>query len=411
MAAHDLLKAGIAVTLLERRPAAGGLGGTTVFEGRAGTYRFDFGGHRFITANAQLLALVEDLVGADLLHAERRSVIRLGGRTYDYPLSARNLLAAAPKGMLLGAAGDLLANAIHRPRVSADADFAAWTRARFGDTLYRTFFEGYTRKLWGIDPGDLSGDWASQRISLVDLRAVARRLLPGRNSAVRTYARGYRYPRLGFGMIFERLAQRVVAQGGEIRRGVTVTGFDFASGRITAVDTDQGRVPCDAVISTMPLPDMVRLTGGSSTLRFRGLRFFNMAMEVEDVSPYTWQYLSDPGILATRLQEPRRRSAEMAPPGHSSLMLEIPCDPGEPLWTMSDAELLPRLRRDLDELGIDTRAASGEHFSVRAATAYPLMVQGYQDERERAFRHLGALSNLIQSGLQGSFRYVFIFSP
>ena len=407
MAAHELLQAGIAVTLLERRPATGGLGGTTVFEGKAGSYRFDFGGHRFITANAKLLALVEELVGKDLLFAERRSVIRLGGRTYDYPLSAGNLLASAPKGMLLGAVRDLMINAMRQPTIAPDADFATWTRARFGDTLYRTFFEGYTRKLWGIDPSTLSGDWASQRISLVDLRDVAQRLLPGRQNAVRTYARGYRYPRLGFGMIFERLAARILEGGAEIRQGVTVTGFEIGSGRITAVETDQGRVPCDAVISTMPLPEMVRLTGGDCALRFRGLRFFNLPMQVEDVSPYTWQYLSDPCILATRLQEPKRRSSEMAPPGHSSLMLEIPCDPGDKLWAMPDAELWPLMQRDLQFLGIDADAASGEHFSVRAATAYPLMVQGYQLEREKAFRHLSGLPNLIQCGRQGSFRYVF----
>jgi len=47
IAAYELVRAGIRTTILERRPTLGGLGGTTVFEGRAGTYRFDFGGHRF----------------------------------------------------------------------------------------------------------------------------------------------------------------------------------------------------------------------------------------------------------------------------------------------------------------------------------------------------------------------------
>ncbi|MCV6598467.1 MAG: FAD-dependent oxidoreductase, partial [Mangrovicoccus sp.] len=277
---------------------------------------------------------VEDLVGDDLLTAQRHSVIRLGGRIYDYPLAAKNLLANAPKGMLAAATADLLVSMTRREEPDPYADFATWTRARFGDTLYRTFFEGYTRKLWGIEPDTLSGDWASQRISLLNLKDVAKRLLPGKHNAVRTYARSYRYPRLGFGMIFDRLADAVGALGGEIRQGVTVTGFDNSGNRISAVQTDQGPVACDAVISTVPLPQMVRLTGGQSDLRFRGLRFFNMPVETENVSPYTWQYLSDPEILATRLQEPKRRSVEMAPKGHSSLMLEIPCDPGDDLWDM-----------------------------------------------------------------------------
>lgn len=407
VAAHELVRNSVAVTILERRAALGGLGGTTAFEGRAGTYRFDFGGHRFITNNADLLALVEDLVGADLLTAERRSVIRLGGRTYDYPLSIGNLLKNAPPSMLAGAARDLARNLVRPPRIEPGADFAAWTEARFGPTLYRTFFEGYTRKLWGIAPGELSGDWAEQRISLVDLRDVARRLLPGVGNGVRTYARSYRYPLDGFGMIFDRLAERVAGTGAEIRVGITVTGLKVSGETITHVETDRGPIRCDAVISTMPLPDMVRLTGGSSPLRFRGLRFLNVMMDVADVSPFTWQYLSDPEILATRLQEPKRRSAKMAPAGRTSLMLEIPCDPGDDVWEAPDETLLPRTRADLLRLGIDPGAMSGEMFSVRAATAYPLMVQGYEVAREAAFRRLEAIRNLVQCGRQGSFRYVF----
>ena len=106
-AAHELTRAGIAVTILERGKDLGGLGGTTSFEGLAGTYRFDFGGHRFITHNADLLRLVEELVGDDLLTASRHSVIRFGGRTYDYPLSLKNLLKTAPPGLIAGASIDL----------------------------------------------------------------------------------------------------------------------------------------------------------------------------------------------------------------------------------------------------------------------------------------------------------------
>ena len=376
-----------------------------MFEGRAGTYRFDYGGHRFITRDSGLLALVEDLVGGDLLTAWRKSVIRLGGRTYRYPLEAFDLLRNAPFGLLAGAAWDVAR--LRRPD-SESTDFAGWTISRFGPTLYRAFFEGYTAKLWGMDPAGLSADWADQRISLLDLREVARLLLPGAGRGPRTYARSYRYPRLGFGDIFARLAERVAALGGEIRTHARVAGLEVAEGRVSAVRlADDSRIACDAVVSTMSLPEMVRLTGGSSALRFRGLRFLCLPVAVADVSDCTWQYLSDPDIIATRLQEPRRRSPFMAPPGQSSLMLEIPCDPGHPLWEMSDAQLYARGLDDLRRLGLDPAMATGEYFSTRAVQAYPLMDLAYGAERARAIAHLRPLANLIQCGRQGTFRYVF----
>jgi protoporphyrinogen oxidase len=208
-------------------------------------------------------------------------------------------------------------------------------------------------------------------------------------------------------VIFERLAERVARAGAAIRCGTAVTGLEHEDGRVTAVATAAGPVPCDAVVSTVPLPAMVALTGGASSLRFRGLRFLNFPMAIPDVSPWTWQYLSDPDILATRLQEPRRRSPEMAPPGMSSLMLEIPCDPGDELWTMDDDALFARIESDLARLGIDPALATGERFSVRAPTAYPVMRCGYQRERQRAIDHLSRFDNLVQCGRQGTFRYVF----
>lgn len=406
-AAWELLKAGIRTTVVERRQAAGGLGGTVAFEGAAGTYRFDFGGHRFITANRELMRLVDDLVGDDLLTATRHSVIRFGGKTYDYPLNALNLLRRAPPALLAGAARDLLRLGLgHGP--AAGEDFASWTEARFGPTLYRAFFEGYTAKLWGVPPETLSADWAEQRISLIDLKDIARRLLPGATQNPRTYARSYRYPRYGFGTIFDRLASKITQAGGTVTCGATVTGLSRVAGRVVAVETDQGRIACDAVISTLPLPAMLQMTGGgASALRFRGLRFLNLPMAVKDVSPWTWQYLSDPGVIATRLQEPRRRSPDMSPPGMSSIMLEIPCDPGDALWTMDDAALFARVGPDLTRLGIDPEKATGEVFGARTATAYPLMTLGYRAERDRALAHLAQIPNLVQCGRQGTFRYIF----
>lgn len=404
VAAWELVRSGVAVTVLERAPAAGGMCATSVFEGRAGTYRFDYGGHRFITHDHDLLALVEDLLGPDLLTAQRKSVIRLGGRTYRYPLEAGDLLRNAPWSLLAGAMRDV---ALLRRRQDIPRDFAGWTISRFGPTLYKAFFEGYTAKLWGIDPRGLSGDWADQRISLLDLRQVARLLIPGAGSGPRTYARGYRYPKRGFGQLFQALADRVVQLGARLRPDTPVEALDIRDGRVRAVRAGGDWLACDAVVSTMALPDMVRLTGGDSALRFRGLRFLNMAFDLADVSDCTWQYLSDADIMATRLQEPKRRSPFMAPPGRTSVMLEIPCDPGTDLWQAADADLVPRALADLKRLGVDVSKATGEVWGARAAQAYPMMDLAYGDQRQQAIDHLRSVANLVQCGRQGAFRYVF----
>lgn len=97
----------------------------------------------------------------------------------------------------------------------------------------------------------------------------------------------------------------------------------------------------------------------------------------------------------------------MAPEGMSSLMMEIPCDPGDALWDLPDAALFRQVKGDLRQLGISPDRATGEVFSARAAHAYPLMQLSYGRERDRARRHLNQFDNLIQTGRQGTFRYIF----
>ncbi|RDE24350.1 FAD-dependent oxidoreductase [Motiliproteus coralliicola] len=410
MAAWELQKAGLSVVVIEADDKVGGLCATHSLEAQAGTFRFDFGGHRFITRNPELLEFVEQLMGDELLHSLRKSVIRFQGRTYDYPLAIGDLLKNAPFSLLAGAASDLLFKLPFTTPVTdrQNASFEDWIESRFGTTLYRNFFEGYTEKLWGIPPSQLSADWAAQRISLLDLKDVARRLLPKRDATPRTYARSYRYPKYGFGRIFERLADNLRDQGVDILLNQPVSGVVREAGRIKAIETAAGqRIDCDQVISTLPLPVMADFVGIDNQLGFRALRFFNMPMATDNISDNTWQYLSDPDILATRLQEPRRRSPFMSPEGYSSVMLEIPCFEDDSTWRCSDAELLPRIQSDLSRLGVDPSLATGEYASTRARYAYPLLRCGYQQERQRVVGALNQIPNLIMTGRQGTFRYIF----
>lgn len=414
MAAWRLRQAGFAVTLFEQEPVVGGMCATQRFTGKDGDYRFDYGGHRFITKNPELLAFIDELMGDDLLHAERKSVIRFNGRTYDYPLNLGNLLKTAPLPLMAGALKDLLLLPFaKKPADFAKASFADWIQSHFGRTLYRQFFEGYTAKLWGINPDRLSADWAGQRISLIDLKDVARRLLPRRKGShsVRTYARKYRYPKHGFGQIFTTLGERLVAEGVVLRTGASISRLTQADGRIERVEWQQEGVAqseaFDQVISTLPLPLTCQHLGLPCELHYRALRFINMPLNQENLSDNTWQYLSDPQILATRLQEPRRRSPFMAPAGKTSVMLEVPCNPGDATWQAPLAELRGRISQDLASLGVDTDKLGEETFEARSEHAYPLMDLGYQQRRDAAIQGLMPIANLIMSGRQGTFRYIF----
>ncbi len=412
MAAWELKQHGYNVTILEREDFVGGMCATQTFQGKQGEYRFDYGGHRFITKNPKLLSFVDELMSDELLYAERTSVIRFQGRTYDYPLAIGNLLKNAPVKLLLSATRDLLFKLPFqkRPTEQATSNFAEWIETRFGTTLYKHFFEGYTAKLWGIDPRKLSADWASQRISLLDLKDVARRLIPTGGATPRTYAKKYRYPKMGFGQLYTKLAEKLMKQGVTIITGANVSKLNVDGSKISGVTFETKEkttvMNCDHLIATIPLPVVCQMTQFDSGLSYRSLRFLNMPMATENISPNTWQYLSDPELLGTRLQEPRRRSPFMAPQGQTSVMIEIPCNKDDATWQMDDQKLYQRVKLDLDQLNVPD-VSTGEFFTAYTEHAYPMMDTGYSAKREAAINHLAQFSNLVMTGRQGTFRYIF----
>ena len=405
-AAGEASRHGLRATLVERDPAPGGLCRTHARDG----YRFDTGGHRFITADRDLLDRVTALCGDDLLLAQRTSEVQLLGRRFKYPLELPDLVRNLPPKLAARAA---FAYLTRRRRRRPPETFEEWAEDRFGRVLYELFLGPYTEKVWGVPPDQLSAEWATQRISFGDLWEVARTLLrPPSRTPQRTYARSFLYPRLGIGQLFEQIHTAASDAGAETLTDSRAVAFERQDNRITAVllETPRGpaRIQADTVLSTIPLPALLSLCEAPvpSDLTFRPVRFLNLALESPEVLPTTWRYVGDGRLRAGRLQEPRKRSPHMAPPGKTSLQVEIPYALDDAIDRASDPELLDRIRPELRALGVDLGQVRFA-FTVRAPEAYPVHLRGVEHTRARALAAVDRLCNLRTFGRQGAFRFIF----
>ena len=416
-AAWHLARRGARPVVLEAEDRMGGLCATHERDG----FRFDLGGHRFVSGDAALSRWVEGLLGRELLEPERRSVILHEGRRFRYPLEAvdlvRNLGLTENLAALAGYARARLDRAL-RPR--ADLTFEDWVIARFGRPLYDRFFGPYTEKLWGLHPTLISADWAAERISLLDLTDVALRLAGLRTTPTRTYARRYLYPRLGMGQLYRLIADDIVRHGGVLRHGARVVGIAAKGGRVRAVEIESPAGPetlsVGELLSTMPLPGLARLLRpelpaevdrAAHALRFRALSFVNLMLARPDFTDNTWMYVASRQASMSRIQEPRRRSPAMAPVGRTSLMLEVPCQVGDATWTAEACELEARVVRELGALGFRVDDVQGA-FVVRVAHGYPVYHLGYDGDRRRVLEFVARFDNVRTAGRQGLFRYVFM---
>lgn len=422
-AAWELTKNGHDVVMVEKDGDVGGLCRTTSHIASADSftpgepYRFDLGGHRFITKNKRLMEMVVDLMKEDLLIAERKSVILLRGREFDYPLNMKNLFKNLDLVLFFRAGFDYLKQTMSRKGID-ESSFEGWIRSQYGKTLYDLFFGPYTEKLWGISPREISADWAVQRIASLNLKDMLRNLFSVKKEDKRTFTKRFFYPKKGIGQMFDMIREEVERNGAKIHFDSTPESIEIDGDvvRSVTIKSNDGltRIECDHVISTIPLDELSAIVAGADErdklpeLKYRALRFLNILVDKAAISGNTWMYVSEAKYFMTRIQEPNKRSPFSAPTGKTSIMLEIPCNVWDETYSASDDELFKRALSDLKDLGVDLTGKTSDYFSTYADHAYPVYDLKYKLHVKSLVDIINRNKNLVTCGRQGLFRYIFM---
>ncbi|HTN51158.1 MAG TPA: FAD-dependent oxidoreductase [Anaeromyxobacter sp.] len=408
-----LARAGRAVKVLEASDGVGGLARTMERDG----YRFDVGGHRFFTRVPEVRALWRDLLGDDLLVRQRRSRILFRGRFFDYPLTAGSALAG------LGAAEGLrialsYARARLRP-VRPEASLADWFTNQFGRRLFETFFRPYTEKVWGRRCEDLAAEWAAQRIQGMSLRAALADMLRRGSGGQRTLVTEFEYPRLGPGLLWERMRAEIERRGGEVLLRHRLTRVHHEGGAVRAVEAVSPagslRLEASHLVSTLPLRDLVaslspaaptEVAAAAAALAYRDFLQVALVLDGPEPFPDTWLYLHDPGLRAGRIQNFRAWSPELIPdPAHACLGVEYFCSREDPLWRLPDSALVEVAREDLAALRLPPLGPVLAGHVVRMRDAYPVYDDGFRARLATIRAGLAPLRNLLVAGRNGTHRY------
>ena len=417
-AALQLAERGTPVVVVEANTSVGGLARTVEYKG----YRFDIGGHRFYTKVAAVRDLWRSMLGHDLLRRPRLSRIFFDGTFFDYPLKPAGALRGLGLRRSIMIALSYLWIQLRpiRPEVS----FEDWVTNRFGRRLYRTFFESYTEKVWGIPCHTISARWAAQRIQGLSLwtalvNMIAPRLAQRSGAQVKTLIEEFDYPRLGPGMMWDAFAARIEAHGGSVLRDARVTALLHNGRTVEAVEIERdGRryeQRVSSVISTMPLTHLVRSLGRAvpaavraSTARLKYRDFITVAVIVDraEVFPDNWIYIHDPSVKIGRIQNFKNWSPDMVPdPSKTCLGLEYFCTTGDELWAFADEELITLASRELAAIGLVSPDTILDATVVRVPKAYPV----YDDEYEHALApvraYLRSFDNLQTIGRNGTHTY------
>ena len=414
-AGHALSEAGSNVLLIERQSRVGGLAKTMEHRG----FRFDLGGHRFITDNHQLETLVREILDGELLTVERSSKILLEGKLYDYPISVRNALARLGLRRSIRAITDYLAEQLRKPFARTSLiSLEDWVVRHFGRTLFELFFKAYSEKVWGVPCDRIAKEWVARRIKGLSLGvAIKAAFSRAESRRLRTLAKQFLYPPLGIGQICDSLKTRIDSNG-RVMTEARVVGINHAEGRILSItveDADgvQGYAGCE-FISSIPLTNIVQLLNppapaeileAAASLRFRDLIVVTLMIDRERVTDQTWIYVPDPAVPFGRIHEPKNWSERMAPDGKTHLVIEYFCFKEDDIWAETDAKLAQRTASELGKLGIIEPEEVLDSVVLRIPNAYPLFEVDYLEKQKCIVDYLDGFSNLKLIGRGGQFEY------
>jgi protoporphyrinogen oxidase len=409
-AAYVLGKAGRRAIVLEADRQVGGLAKTVEIDG----FRFDLGGHRFFTKAHEVEALWHEIMGDEFLLRPRMSRIYWNGKFLDYPLRGPDVIRKLGAVELTRCVGSY-AKAALSPKRREDS-LEDWVSNRFGRRLFELFFKTYTEKVWGVPTSEIRAEWAAQRIKGLSFTSAARAAFFGnRGNKVKTLISEFHYPRYGPGQMWEAMADRIEDEDGEILLDTAVELIEIDDGRVVAVEAAGVTYQPEAVISSLPLRDVVAMTEprppADVSVAARGLRyrdFLTVALVVsgEDLFPDNWIYIHEPSVRVGRIQNYRSWSPWMVPdPAKACVGLEYFCFAGDDLWTMSDDDLVAFAADELVRLGLVRRGQVERGFAIRVPKAYPIYDAEYAQRVATIRAWLETIDNLQQVGRNGLHRY------
>jgi protoporphyrinogen oxidase len=470
-AALELLRrSNITPVVFEAENQVGGISKTINYRGN----RMDLGGHRFFSKSDWVMRWWQEILpiaaedtqlssslrinyqgqshdlmpgnmtvsapDAVMLVRRRLSRIFYRRRFFDYPLALnaatiRNLGVA--EALQIGLSYTQSQLSARLPEVSLEDFFIN----RFGARLYRTFFQGYTEKVWGVPCREISAEWGAQRIKGLSVaKAIGHALLSplrssldiSQKSTETSLIERFLYPKLGPGQMWEEVARQVERLGGQIYLSHRIVGLERDGGRVTALNVLDGasnsvrRVACDHFVSTLPVRDLVAflspedaqistiaqglpyrdfMTVGLLVRRMRCRSGRGHEPPGNGMPPDNWIYIQEPDVRIGRLQVFNNWSpALVADPKSIWLGLEYFCKEGDDLWSMNDGRFIDFAAAELEKIGLIDRQDVTDATLVRVRKAYPAYFGAY-GEFERLRAYLDLFSNLYPIGRNGMHRY------
>jgi protoporphyrinogen oxidase len=461
-AGYELLKTGeFNVTILEESTDFGGISKTI----NANDNYMDIGGHRFFSKDKRVIdwwfnlfkqqskpskddiilgrnkefSTMDNMADPEtndrvMLIRERVSRIYYKGVLFDYPVTL-NWDTIRNMGFIttIRAGFSYLYTLFHKLPENNLENFYINC---FGKVLYSMFFEGYTKKIWGRHPREISAEWGAQRVKGLSIKAILKdifeRLFHLKNRKIETsLIERFHYPKLGPGQFWTVVTDEIHRMNGKVLTGKCATGIILNNDNCArkVICSDGSEFICDFLISSMPVKDLLFALDNvpsdikriAKDLPYRDFQTVGILLPADKfllrnkrkiptvggITPDCWIYVQDVSVSIGRIQIFNNWSPYMVKDFENTVWigLEYFCNEGDNFWEMPDEEYISFAVSEIVKIGV-IAAASDILFAhrERVKKAYPAYFDSYTKFAELR-KFLDNIPNLYCVGRNGQHRY------
>lgn len=323
--------------IFEKHDHVGGLA-STISEGN---YQFDCTGHLLHLSNPERHARILSLLDEPPLEIKRRSLVYSEGvyTRYPYQSNTHGLPAETAYHCLVDF---VRANALsNKP---AAQNFEDYCRLHFGQAIAERFMLPYNRRLWGVEPSEITTSWCERFVPIPTLEDVVAGAVGHARRELGYNVSGF-YPKRGIGELSSALGRqlnslklRSAARHVDVRRR-RVHFDDVTIGYHVLIST----LPITVLLSLMSdVPEDVSKAGHQ--LRCAPLYYLDVALRRQPCIDMHWVYVPEDRFPFYRVGNYAAFSPEMAPNGAASLYVELVERKATPeldrVWPATEAALL-----------------------------------------------------------------------
>lgn len=420
-AAYTLTKQGIPVIVVEKNNQVGGLSKSVNYQG----FIVDYGSHFLSTDHPLIKQIFDEVLASEQVTIHRLTRFYWQDCYFSYPPQIKELLLNVG---LLKTIRIILSYLRYKIfPVKLPQNHAEEIQNKYGKYLYEIFFKNYLEKVWGCSCKELAVDSVTGRANgffKIWKRILLRKItsLFQSKEVSENYKPQFQYPKLGLGQFYEGIADYLLSKNQTILLNTEVVKIHHEHLQITQLvlknlQNEQETVhECENIISSIPIsllleqitpPVPQEIITTAKSLKFRNTILVYLIVNNYPIFPDHCLYINDPKVQLVRVTNYANWSSYTMPNNHQTpICCEYWCNFHEPIWSLSEQELLVQAEKELRKIKIIDNEEIFSGFVVKLPRTNPVYDRDYQHKKSEIQKYIDRFQGLQIIGRGGSFSYL-----